>query len=46
MAIEAYQSRAEQLLKEYISADFFLPYTSVIGGILACKLVLAIPLTG
>ncbi|XP_031394529.1 TLC domain-containing protein 4-like isoform X2 [Punica granatum] len=37
--IESYQNQAEQLLKEYLLADTFVPYTSVIGGVLACKLV-------
>ncbi|KAK4786698.1 hypothetical protein SAY86_010531 [Trapa natans] len=39
MAVESYQSQAEQLVKDYLLADTFVPYTSVIGGIFACKLV-------
>ncbi|XP_048328274.1 uncharacterized protein LOC107416620 isoform X3 [Ziziphus jujuba] len=39
MAIKAYQDQAEQLLKEYVLADSFVPYISVVGGILACKMV-------
>lgn len=39
MAIESYHNQAEQLLKEYLLADPFVPYTSVMGGIVACKMV-------
>lgn len=39
MAIKSYQSQAGLLLKEYVLADPFIPYTSIIGGILACKMV-------
>lgn len=39
MAIKSYQSQAELLLKEYLLADPFIPYTSIIGGIIACKMV-------
>ncbi|KAB8472940.1 hypothetical protein FH972_025305 [Carpinus fangiana] len=39
MAINSYQSQAGSLLKEYVLADPFIPYTSIIGGILACKMV-------
>jgi hypothetical protein len=39
MTIKSYQSQAGWLLKEYILADSFIPYTSIIGGMLACKMV-------
>ncbi|KAK4758885.1 hypothetical protein SAY87_020186 [Trapa incisa] len=39
MAIDAYQNKKGLLLKECLSAELFMPYTSVVGGILACKLV-------
>ncbi|OMP03557.1 hypothetical protein CCACVL1_02363 [Corchorus capsularis] len=38
MEIKSYQNQAELLLKEYILADSFIPYTSVICGICACKM--------
>ncbi|KAI3437124.1 TLC domain-containing protein [Psidium guajava] len=39
MAVSYYQNQAEHLLKEYMLADPFIPYTSVVGGILGCKMV-------
>ncbi|XP_022994862.1 transmembrane protein 56-like [Cucurbita maxima] len=39
MAIKSYQSQADALVKNYLLADRFIPYTSVLGGMLACKLV-------
>lgn len=39
MAIKSYHIQAELLLKEYILADPFIPYTSIVGGIFACKMV-------
>ncbi|MBA0712297.1 hypothetical protein Golax_011407 [Gossypium laxum] len=39
MEIQSYQNQAELLLKEYLLADSFIPYTSVICGIFACKMV-------
>ncbi|KAI3457680.1 hypothetical protein Pfo_014343 [Paulownia fortunei] len=39
MLIKSYQSQAELLLKNYVSADSFVVYTSVIIGIFACKTV-------
>lgn len=39
MAMKAYQDQAEQLLKEYVLADPFVPYVSITGGIFACKMV-------
>ncbi|KAJ6977980.1 hypothetical protein NC653_029776 [Populus alba x Populus x berolinensis] len=37
MAIKTYQNQAEALVKNYLLADPFIPYTSVLGGIFACK---------
>lgn len=42
MAIKSYQSQADALVKNYLLADRFVPYTSVLGGMLACKLVCGI----
>ncbi|KAI5597220.1 hypothetical protein POPTR_002G056600v4 [Populus trichocarpa] len=39
MAMKSYQSHAELLVKEYLLADPLIPYTSIIGGIFACKMV-------
>ncbi|KAL8031170.1 hypothetical protein ABFX02_13G007700 [Erythranthe guttata] len=39
MLIEYYQSKTELLLKNYVSADPFLVYTSVVIGIIGCKMV-------
>ncbi|KAK9187987.1 hypothetical protein WN944_019386 [Citrus x changshan-huyou] len=39
MEVKSYQSQAESLLKEYILADPFVPYTSIAGSIFACKTV-------
>ncbi|KAL5731904.1 hypothetical protein ACHQM5_004588 [Ranunculus cassubicifolius] len=39
MAIKSYQNQAELLVKDYLLADSILPYTSVLGSILACKMV-------
>lgn len=39
MAIKSYQSQADALVKNYLLADHFVPFTSVLGGMLACKLV-------
>lgn len=38
MAIKSYQNQAQILVKNYLLADPFIPYTSILGGILACKL--------
>ncbi|KAK9152451.1 hypothetical protein Syun_010760 [Stephania yunnanensis] len=38
MMLKSYQSQAEQLVRNYVLADPFLPYTSVLGGIFACKM--------
>ncbi|KAG6774444.1 hypothetical protein POTOM_021797 [Populus tomentosa] len=39
MAMKSYQINAELLLKEYLLADPLIPYTSITGGIFACKMV-------
>ncbi|XP_051151774.1 uncharacterized protein LOC127265812 isoform X1 [Andrographis paniculata] len=39
MVIQSYISHAELLLRNYISADPFVVYTSIIIGIVACKTV-------
>ncbi|XP_010272304.1 PREDICTED: transmembrane protein 56-B-like isoform X2 [Nelumbo nucifera] len=38
MAIKSYQVQAQMLVRDYLLADPFLPYTSVLGGIFACKM--------
>ncbi|XVF40022.1 hypothetical protein PTKIN_Ptkin01aG0079200 [Pterospermum kingtungense] len=38
MAVKSYQNQAQILVKNYLFADPFIPYTSILGGILACKL--------
>ncbi|CAA7054850.1 unnamed protein product [Microthlaspi erraticum] len=39
MDIMSYQNQAEDLVKHYLLADQFLPYTSVLAGIFLCKMV-------
>ncbi|KAK7304967.1 hypothetical protein VNO77_42864 [Canavalia gladiata] len=39
MTFKSYQIRANSFVKEYLLADSLIPYTSVIGGIFACKMV-------
>ncbi|KAJ8753398.1 hypothetical protein K2173_019797 [Erythroxylum novogranatense] len=39
MEIKTYQYQAGELLKEYLLADPIIPYTSIIVGIFACKMV-------
>lgn len=39
MEIKSYQNQAGALLKEYVLADSFIPYASIIGGLVACKMV-------
>ncbi|KAG4146261.1 hypothetical protein ERO13_D05G146300v2 [Gossypium hirsutum] len=39
MAIKSYKNQAQMLVKNYLLADPFAPYTSILGGILACKVV-------
>ncbi|KAJ0979047.1 hypothetical protein J5N97_014521 [Dioscorea zingiberensis] len=38
MAIKSYQYKAEVLVRDYLLADAFVPYTSVLGGIFLCKI--------
>ncbi|XP_041025233.1 TLC domain-containing protein 4-B-like [Juglans microcarpa x Juglans regia] len=37
MAIKSYQNQAQVLVKNYLLADPFIPYTSILGGIFLCK---------
>lgn len=37
MTIKSYQSQAHVLVKNYLLSDPFVPYTSILGGILLCK---------
>ncbi|CAJ1965140.1 unnamed protein product [Sphenostylis stenocarpa] len=39
MTFKSYQNRANLFVKEYLLADSLIPYTSVISGMLACKMV-------
>ncbi|XP_052295706.1 uncharacterized protein LOC127901809 [Citrus sinensis] len=39
MEVKSYQSQVESSLKEYILADPFVPYTSIVGSIFACTMV-------
>ncbi|KAK6150201.1 hypothetical protein DH2020_017726 [Rehmannia glutinosa] len=39
LAFKSYQNQAEVLVRNYVLADPYIPYTSVLGGILTCKLV-------
>ncbi|KAL0363719.1 UNVERIFIED_CONTAM: TLC domain-containing protein 4 B [Sesamum calycinum] len=39
LAFQSYQNQAKVLVRNYVLADPFIPYTSVLGGILTCKLV-------
>ncbi|XP_027342136.1 transmembrane protein 56-B-like [Abrus precatorius] len=39
MAFKSYQNRANFFVKEYLLADSLIPYTSVISGMFACKMV-------
>ncbi|KAL1078184.1 hypothetical protein V6Z11_D10G143500 [Gossypium hirsutum] len=39
MAIKSYKNQAQMLVKNYLLADPFAPYTSILGGILAFKVV-------
>ncbi|KDO40804.1 hypothetical protein CISIN_1g047853mg [Citrus sinensis] len=38
MEVKSYQSQVESSLKEYILADPFVPYTSIVGSIFACTM--------
>ncbi|GAB2213511.1 hypothetical protein Droror1_Dr00017818 [Drosera rotundifolia] len=39
MTIKSYKNQAQGLVKDYLLADSFIPYTSLIAGILACKVI-------
>ncbi|KAJ4702574.1 transmembrane protein 56-B-like [Melia azedarach] len=39
MAIKSYQNQAQVLVKNYLIAEPFIPYTSILAGLLACKVV-------
>ncbi|GJR39293.1 transmembrane protein 56-B-like protein [Tanacetum coccineum] len=39
LAFKSYQNQAQVLVKTYLLADAFMPYTSVLGGIFASKMV-------
>lgn len=38
-AIKAYHHQAQHLVNNYLLADPFIPYTSVLTGIFLCKVV-------
>lgn len=42
MTLKTYQNQAGLLVKDYLLSDPFVPYTSILGGILACKVVVPI----
>lgn len=44
MKFKSYQNQANLFVKEYLLADPLIPYTSIIGGIFACKMVCCIAL--
>ncbi|KAK7300200.1 hypothetical protein RJT34_11037 [Clitoria ternatea] len=39
MKFKSYQNQANLFVREYLLADSLIPYTSIIGGVFACKLV-------
>ncbi|GAB4829578.1 hypothetical protein Ancab_019246 [Ancistrocladus abbreviatus] len=39
MTIKSYQNQAQGLVKNYLLADPFIPYTSILTGMLACKMI-------
>ncbi|VFQ98490.1 unnamed protein product [Cuscuta campestris] len=39
MAFETYQNQAQTLVKNYVLSDSFIPYTSVLSGMIAGKMV-------
>ncbi|KAB1222146.1 Transmembrane protein 56-B [Morella rubra] len=39
ITIKSYQNQAQFLLKNYLFADSCIPYTSILGGILLCKVI-------
>uniref|UniRef100_A0A2P2K8M0 Uncharacterized protein n=1 Tax=Rhizophora mucronata TaxID=61149 RepID=A0A2P2K8M0_RHIMU len=42
MDIESYRNQAEVIVKSYLFADPLIPYTSILAGIFACKVVIII----
>jgi len=44
MKFKSYQNQANLFVKEYLLADPLIPYTSIIGGIFACKMVCCVVL--
>ncbi|GLT53066.1 hypothetical protein SLA2020_263620 [Shorea laevis] len=38
LAFKSYQSQAQVLVRNYLLADPFIPYTSILGGMFLCKL--------
>lgn len=44
MAFKAYKYK-EVLVRDYLLADSYAPYTAVLGGILMCKLVMLFTLS-
>ena len=42
MKFKAYQNQANLFVKEYLLADPLIPYTSIVGGVFACKMVCCI----
>lgn len=39
LELRAYQNQAGVLVRNYVLADPYIPYTSVVVGVLTCKLV-------
>ncbi|XP_073225453.1 uncharacterized protein [Cicer arietinum] len=39
MTFQSYQDQANLFVKDYLLADSWIPYTSIVGGIFACKLI-------
>ncbi|XP_052201760.1 uncharacterized protein LOC127807747 isoform X2 [Diospyros lotus] len=39
MALKSYQNQAEVLVKNYLLADPFIPYTSILGSVFFCKML-------
>jgi hypothetical protein len=42
LAIKSYQNQAQVLVKNYLLADRFIPYTSILGGMFLCKVVYSV----
>ncbi|KAL8151635.1 hypothetical protein V2J09_021443 [Rumex salicifolius] len=39
MTIESYQNQAQVLVNDYLFGDSIVPYTSILSGVLACKVI-------